>query len=248
MSYFQNPYSPKPQMLSGLMGLGTDAATLMALLKYLKGNSPETAQLGQTPVSGGTSGPMGGMAGNNILQNAPGGMGSQEWQAAPRSLPTAMPETSGGGLLSKILPIAGLAATALTAGAAAPAMGAAAGADAGLASAAGLGAGASAGLSAGALGSGAAGAAGATGGLGSLLSNPQMLSSLGGLMGGRQSSPQGQMPQPAPRPQQQLNFAPSSYQPSPSVQMSPGVGASAGAGLDPAILAYLKKMMGGGQF
>lgn len=71
MSGFYNPYSPKPQLLSGLLGMGTDALSIMSLLKYLKGGQGESA-MGQTPVGGGTSGPMGGMAANNILKQAPG--------------------------------------------------------------------------------------------------------------------------------------------------------------------------------
>jgi hypothetical protein len=70
MSGFYNPYSPKPQLLSGLMGLGTDALSIMSLLKFLKGDQGGSQSM-PTSTGGGASGTMGGMAGQNILRQAP---------------------------------------------------------------------------------------------------------------------------------------------------------------------------------
>jgi hypothetical protein len=88
MSGFYNPYSPKPQLLSGLMGLGTDALSIMSLLKLLKGGQGEQS-IGQTPVGGGTSGPMGGMAANNILKQAP-----QSYQDGPQFTQSPPPQAN----------------------------------------------------------------------------------------------------------------------------------------------------------
>lgn len=72
MSYFTNPYTGKTQLLSGLMGLGTDAASIFGLIKMLTGGKSD-GQTAPTPLpQGGTSGPMGGMAANNIMGKMPG--------------------------------------------------------------------------------------------------------------------------------------------------------------------------------
>jgi hypothetical protein len=53
MSYFSNPYSQKPQILQGLMSLGLDGATLMALIKQMSGGKSD----GQTPMAEPQMGP-----------------------------------------------------------------------------------------------------------------------------------------------------------------------------------------------